>query len=252
MAASLRDALELSVRNLLLISGANFGEGGGAVAADTLFGQRIARLPCITSPGGAFRSAGNGPAAPGFGHQYRDADDGAAKDRRVPMRVLLIDDDALVRQTLADSLAEESIEVDGLADAEDALVLLSAGQVPDVLVTDIDLGAGLSGLDLASIAHERHPAVEVVLISGTSGAPGQPLPGRHERFLRKPFAPATLAQAIRGARRRRRRTGPPPSRQNVQGRSRRKQDRREPAPHTRSPSPASRCSTGYLGAALLT
>jgi DNA-binding NtrC family response regulator len=74
------------------------------------------------------------------------------------MRVLLIDDDALVRQTLADSLAEESIEVDGLADAEDALVLLSAGQVPDVLVTDIDLGAGLSGLDLASIAHERHPA----------------------------------------------------------------------------------------------
>ena len=58
------------------------------------------------------------------------------------MRVLLIDDDALVRQTLADSLAEESIEVDGLANAEDALVLLSAGQVPDVLVTDIDLGAG--------------------------------------------------------------------------------------------------------------
>jgi DNA-binding NtrC family response regulator len=131
--------------------------------------------------------------------QYRGADGGAAKDRRVPMRVLLIDDDALVRQTLADSLAEESIEVDGLANAEDALVLLSAGQVPDVLVTDIDLGAGLSGLDLASIAHERHPAVEVVLISGTSGAPGQPSPGRHERFLRKPFAPATLAQAIRGA-----------------------------------------------------
>jgi DNA-binding NtrC family response regulator len=115
------------------------------------------------------------------------------------MRVLLIEDDALVRQTLADTLAEESIEVDGLANAEDALVLLGAGQVPDVLVTDIDLGAGLSGLDLAGIAQERHPAVEVVLISGTSAAPGHPPPGRHERFLRKPFAPAALAQAIRGA-----------------------------------------------------
>jgi CheY-like chemotaxis protein len=69
--------------------------------------------------------------------------------------------------------------------------------VPDVLVADIDLGAGLSGLDLASLAQERHPAVEVVLISGTSPAPG--LLGRHERFLRKPFAPAALAEAIRGA-----------------------------------------------------
>jgi DNA-binding NtrC family response regulator len=116
------------------------------------------------------------------------------------MRVLLIDDDALVRQTLADTLADEGIEVDGLANAEDALVLLGAGQVPDVLVADIDLGAGLSGLDLAGIARERHPAVEVVLISGASpGRPGQPALGPHERFLRKPFAPSALAEAIRAA-----------------------------------------------------
>jgi DNA-binding NtrC family response regulator len=115
------------------------------------------------------------------------------------MRVLLIDDDALVRGLLMDTLAEESIEVGGVANAEGALVLLGAGQVPDVLVTDIDLGAGLSGLDLASIAQERHTAVEVVLISGTSPAPGRASLERHERFLRKPFAPAALADAIRGA-----------------------------------------------------
>ena len=112
------------------------------------------------------------------------------------MRVLLIDDDALVRLMLLDTLAAEGIEVDGLANAEDALVLLGAGQVPDMLVADIDFGAGLSGLDLARLAQERHPAV-VVLISGTSPAPG--LLGRRERFLRKPFAPAALAEAIRGA-----------------------------------------------------
>jgi DNA-binding NtrC family response regulator len=117
------------------------------------------------------------------------------------MRVLLIDDDALVRRTLADTLAAEGIEVDGLANAEDALVLLGAGQVPDVLVADIDLGAGLSGLDLAGIARERHPAVEVVLISGAvSPDPGHPARGRRrERFLRKPFATATLAETIRAA-----------------------------------------------------
>ena len=115
------------------------------------------------------------------------------------MRVLLIDDDALVRQSLADTLESEGIEVDGLASAEDALVLLGAGQVPDVLVTDIDLGPGLSGLDLIAIARERHPEVEVVLISGLSDPGERHALGRRERFLRKPFAPAVLVEAIRDA-----------------------------------------------------
>src|SRR5215203_2977113 len=116
------------------------------------------------------------------------------------MRMLLFDDDALVREMLGDTLAEEGMEVDGLANTEDALVLLGAGQVPDVLVADIDLGPGLSGLDLAAITRARHPGAEVVLISGSAPDPGQqPALGRRERFLRKPFAPAALAEAIRGA-----------------------------------------------------
>ena len=115
------------------------------------------------------------------------------------MRVLVIDDDALVRETLADTLAAEGIEVDGLANAEDALVLLGANQVPDVLVTDVDLGAGLTGLDLARIARERHPGVEIVLISGKPLGRGGVFSGHRERFLRKPFSPAALAAAIRDA-----------------------------------------------------
>jgi DNA-binding NtrC family response regulator len=115
------------------------------------------------------------------------------------VRVLLIDDDALVRDTLAETLGSEGIEVDGLASAEDALILLGAGQVPDVLVADIDLGAGLSGVDLADIARERHPDIEVILISGSQRVPRHGGLGRRERFLEKPFAPATLADAIRAA-----------------------------------------------------
>jgi DNA-binding response OmpR family regulator len=115
------------------------------------------------------------------------------------VRVLLIDDDALVRGTLAETLAAEGIEVDGLANAEDALILLGAGQVPDVLVTDIDLGPGLSGLDLASIARERHPEMEVIFISGSRSASRDRRLGRRDRFLEKPFAPAVLADFIRAA-----------------------------------------------------
>jgi len=115
------------------------------------------------------------------------------------MRVLLIEDDEIVRTTLADTLGDEGIEVDGLANAEDALVLLGAGQVPDVLVTDIDLGPGLDGVDLADMARTRHPDVEIVFISGQPfNQEGRPL-GQHESFIRKPFTASQLATAIRKA-----------------------------------------------------
>jgi DNA-binding NtrC family response regulator len=117
------------------------------------------------------------------------------------MRVMLIEDDALVRRMISEALDDEGMEVDGLASAEDAMVLLGAGQVPDVLVADANLGSGLSGSDLASIARERHPGVEVVLISGQpidDAGTRSPL-GRRERFLRKPFRPEALTEAIRQA-----------------------------------------------------
>jgi CheY-like chemotaxis protein len=125
------------------------------------------------------------------------------------MRVMLIEDDALVRRMISEALDADGMEVAGLASAEDALVLLGAGQVPDVLVADVNLGpGGLSGANLAAIARERHPEVEVVLISGhqPSGydGGGEPAGGgaslrRRERFLRKPFPPEALAEAIRQA-----------------------------------------------------
>jgi DNA-binding response OmpR family regulator len=118
------------------------------------------------------------------------------------VRVMLIEDDALLRGLIAGRLGDEGLEVDGLASAEDALILLGAGQMPDVLVADVlvadvNLGRGLSGRDLAQIARERHLGVDVVLIGGAPRPALHPL--RHERFLRKPFAPEALAAAIRAA-----------------------------------------------------
>lgn len=114
------------------------------------------------------------------------------------MRVLLVEDDALLRVALLDALEAEGIEVLGLANAEDALILLAAGQVPEVLVADIGLGQGLSGADLAAVARSRHPDVEVILISGLTQAE-RGLPRAHERFLPKPFTIPALLAAVREA-----------------------------------------------------
>jgi CheY-like chemotaxis protein len=115
------------------------------------------------------------------------------------MHVMLIEDDPLVREMVLDSLADDGMTVEGLASAEDALVLLGAGQVPDVLVADIDLGAGLTGIDLAAIARERHPEIAVVLISGALPPEKARAVGRRDRLLRKPFPPERLGQVIREA-----------------------------------------------------
>lgn len=115
------------------------------------------------------------------------------------MQVLLVEDDALLRMALTEALDAEGIEVDGLANAEDALILLAAGQVPDVLVTDIGLDGPLSGFDLAEVARVRHPDVEVIVISGSDPADHRHALRRHERFLQKPFTPEALAAAIRAA-----------------------------------------------------
>ncbi len=110
------------------------------------------------------------------------------------MRVLLIEDDNLVRTLVADILLDEGIEVDAVSNAEDALVLLGSGQVCDVLVTDINLGAGLDGLALADSVRSRYPEIAVVFVSGTLPAPDEISP--RDRFLAKPFRPQQLVAMI--------------------------------------------------------
>ncbi len=110
------------------------------------------------------------------------------------MRVLLIEDDDVMRVTVADILLDEGVEVDAVSNAEDALVLLGSGQVCDVLVTDIDLGAGLDGLALADSVRSRYPEIAVVFVSGLPTAPAAISP--RDRFLAKPFRPRQLVAAI--------------------------------------------------------
>ena len=115
------------------------------------------------------------------------------------MRVLLIEDDDAIRELLAEDLAGNGFEVSGLAFAEDALVLLGSGEAVDVLVIDINLGDGLTGMDLAEVARGRHPDVELVFISGHAIDRQGRSPHPHEHLLLKPFRPSELARLIREA-----------------------------------------------------
>lgn len=114
----------------------------------------------------------------------------------IAVRVLLVEDDELVRMCLAEALADAGISVTEASDAEQALGLASAAAPPAVLVSDVNLGPGMDGIALAAEAHRRWPALRVVLISGIPGNQARCHLRTSVRFLPKPFTDADLLRAI--------------------------------------------------------
>jgi CheY-like chemotaxis protein len=113
------------------------------------------------------------------------------------MSVLLVEDDALVRECLSEMLGEMGLRVAALPNASEALALPDGAEAPSVLVTDVRLGAGLDGFALAAAARDRWPGIHAVLISGDARSAEHAL-APTESFLAKPFRMDDLVQAIRG------------------------------------------------------
>ncbi len=88
----------------------------------------------------------------------------------MPHRLLLVEDDEAVRETLCDLLAfEDDLEVvDAVASAEAALATLAADPAIDLLITDVSL-PGMSGLDLARKITAVEPHPPVLVLSGHQG-----------------------------------------------------------------------------------
>ncbi|HTR18235.1 MAG TPA: response regulator [Acetobacteraceae bacterium] len=110
--------------------------------------------------------------------------------------VLLVEDDDLVRECLAEALHEAGLETAERASGEDALELLTPDtKPPAVVVTDINLGPGMNGLAFAEAARRCWPSVAVIYISGRYQGLNE-LGGR-DRFVPKPFPMGALLRAIR-------------------------------------------------------
>jgi CheY-like chemotaxis protein len=121
--------------------------------------------------------------------------DGRVGAVRAGLKVLLVEDEAEVRKVVRSHLEALGCVVADFGTAEQALASLSEPAGFDLLLTDVALGAGLRGTELARRVRVRWPAVAVLLMSGYAaeaieeGAQGWAL-------LRKPFDRAELSRAI--------------------------------------------------------
>ena len=107
-------------------------------------------------------------------------------------RVLLVDDEAIVRVATAAMLQDIGYDVVEASSAHDALSLLADGLAADILVTD-HLMPGMTGADLARAVGAGWPGLPILMISGYADvddiAPGLPR-------LAKPFRQTQLAKAL--------------------------------------------------------
>jgi CheY-like chemotaxis protein len=113
-------------------------------------------------------------------------------------RLLLVEDDPLLRMTLAEVLTEAGFTVVEAADAESALGLVASRDDFDLLLTDINL-PGADGFALACAARRLRPGLPVVYASGrlSEADPQRALPGAP--FLAKPFSMAKALTILQGA-----------------------------------------------------
>jgi len=79
-------------------------------------------------------------------------------------RILLVEDDELVRDMLVQVLQRASHTVISAADGEEASEILKK-EHPDIMITDIIMPKK-SGITLISEVINRHPAMEIIAISG--------------------------------------------------------------------------------------
>ncbi|GLR87901.1 response regulator [Bradyrhizobium iriomotense] len=110
---------------------------------------------------------------------------------------LIVEDDAMQREMLSLLLEESGYHVIQCASGEDARhVLEMAAGTLCFLMTDVQLPGRTDGVEVARIAKERNPRLDVVV---TSGRPlTQPLPDG-AKFWAKPWAPLDVLREAEAA-----------------------------------------------------
>ncbi len=115
-----------------------------------------------------------------------------------PIHVLIVEDEFLISEGVAQSLSELGFAVQTATNAADALRHLAADPV-DALFTDINLPGGMDGVALARRARELLPHLPVVYASARVAmlAPDACVPGAIA--VPKPYEPAFVGRLLTAA-----------------------------------------------------
>lgn len=109
--------------------------------------------------------------------------------------VLIVEDEALVRDIAADEFAEAGYAVVTADDDRSALAVLESSRKIDLLFTDIRIPGTLDGWAIADRARHLRPAIPVIYATGFSAEQVQMVAGA--LFFKKPYRVAAIIDAAR-------------------------------------------------------
>ncbi|WID98064.1 response regulator [Bosea vestrisii] len=116
----------------------------------------------------------------------------------MPLVVLVVEDDAIVRMDTASMIIEAGFEAIEATSADEAIVILEARSDINVVFTDIEMPGSMNGLKLAFAVRDRWPPVVIIIASGRIRPEPDQMP-TDVTFLRKPYSEAAVLAAVREA-----------------------------------------------------
>jgi CheY-like chemotaxis protein len=162
-------------------------QSGGAITIDSRLGYGTRMELVLPAAASSAKIVVNDP----------QADDTRHADARET--ILVVEDETDVRTVAARFLSAVGYSVVTAASAREALDLLTVKPDVDLLFSDVVLGSGMDGIELAREARRVRPNLPILLASGYQG-PGDRQheePGETFELLRKPYRREQLTGAIR-------------------------------------------------------
>jgi two-component system, response regulator PdtaR len=109
-------------------------------------------------------------------------------------KVLLVEDEPIVRLELASELRGAKYEVIEASNADDALKVLHSASV-DLMISDVVMPGSMDGLELAAHAREMRENMKIIVVSGQTS---QAAPGSlADAYFAKPFGCAAILMSCR-------------------------------------------------------
>jgi DNA-binding response OmpR family regulator len=111
-------------------------------------------------------------------------------------RILVVEDDFLIRMTLSEALESEGFVVIEADSGEAALVQLRSDPSICLLLTDMQLSGGLDGRALAAAVRAENAILPIIYMTGRPDRVGAIDPAR-EMVIGKPYLPSEICAAAR-------------------------------------------------------
>jgi CheY-like chemotaxis protein len=118
----------------------------------------------------------------------------AEEGNRLMARILLVEDEMLVRELALEDLTDAGHDVTAAATGDEGLAILRNDSNFEVLFTDIRLPGEVDGWDLAAKGKQLIPSLKVIYATGLNDDTDRIGPG--EKMLAKPYRRDDLLKAV--------------------------------------------------------